>query len=273
MSRAFLIAQISDMHVRPPGELLSGRVNMSDCLARAVERVNTFEPRVDLVMFTGDLVNEGSREEYAELRRLIEPLAVPFYFMPGNHDSRELLRETFPAHSYLRIYGQHMQYTIEEFPVRIVALDTQDPGKGSGVLDAPRLDWLERTLAEARARPTIVFMHHPPFVTGMQHMDEIRCYNVEGLEQIIRANPQVERIACGHVHRTIQTRWAGTFACIAPSCAHQLSLELRDGVPARYVLEPPALLVHFWREDMGLVTHTALIEDFPGPYSFGEDEG
>lgn len=270
MSRAFLIAQLSDTHVQPPGELLSGRVNMSECLARAIERVNAFEPRIDLVMFTGDLVNEGAREEYAELKRVIEPLEVPFYFMPGNHDSREVLRETFPEHDYLRINGEHIQYAIEGFPVRIVALDTQDPGKGSGVLDDPRLDWLERKLAEARDRPTIVFMHHPPFITGMQHMDEIRCYNVERLEQIIRANPQVERIACGHVHRSIQTRWAGTFACIAPSCAHQLSLELRDGAPARYVLEPSAFFLHFWRDGMGLVTHTVLIGDFPGPYSFDE---
>jgi 3',5'-cyclic AMP phosphodiesterase CpdA len=270
MSRAFLIAQLSDTHVRPPGELLSGRVNMSECLARAVERVNRFEPRVDLVMFTGDLVNEGTREEYAELERVTEPLEVPFYFIPGNHDSREFLRETFPAHDYLRINGEHIQYVIEDFPVRIVALDTQDPGKGSGVLDDLRLDWLERKLAEVRDRPTIVFMHHPPFITGMQYMDEIRCYNVERLEQIIRANPQVERIACGHVHRSIQTRWAGTLSCIAPSCAHQLSLELRDGAPARYVLEPSAFFLHFWRDGMGLVTHTVLIGDFPGPYSFSE---
>ena len=270
MSRSFLIAQLSDTHVQRPGELLSHRVNMSDCLARAIARVNSFEPKIDLVMFTGDLVNEGNRGEYAELKRLIGALKAPFYFIPGNHDSREQLREAFPDHKYLNGGTEFIQYSLEDFPVRVIALDTLDPGKGSGILDKRRLDWLESKLGEAPTKNTIVFMHHPPFATGMQHMDEIRCYNAERLERIIRANPQVEQIACGHVHRAIQTRWAGTFACIAPSVAHQLTLELRDGAPASYVLEPSAFYLHFWRPEMGIVTHTALIDDFPGPYSFSD---
>lgn len=268
MSRTFLVAQLSDLHIQRPGKLLSGRVDMSASIARAVARVNALEPRPDLVMFTGDLVNSGSRDEYRELRRHVESLTVPFYFIPGNHDSRDLLREAFPAHAYLTANGEFIQYTLEDFPVRIVALDTMDPGKESGMLDAPRLGWIDNTLGKAPDRPTMVFMHHPPFAGGIEYMDEINCSGAESLEPIIRKHSQVELIACGHVHRPIQKRWAGTFACIAPSIAHQIALDLREDPPSRFVLEPPAFLLHMWRPDTGIVTHTAYVEQFPGPYPF-----
>jgi len=270
MSRTFLIAQLSDLHIRPPGQLLSNRVDMSQCLTRAIARVQTLEPRPDLVMFTGDLVNSGEREEYRELRRVLESLSIPFYFIPGNHDSRDLLREAFPSHDYLRANGQFMQYTLEDVPVRVIALDTLDPGKESGLLDEPRLDWLDRTLRKAPDRTTVIFMHHPPFAGGIEYMDEINCRGAEALERIIRKHSQVELIACGHVHRPIQKRWAGTFACIAPSVAHQIALDPRENPPSSYVLEPAAFLLHMWRPDTGMVTHVAYVEQFPGPYGFSE---
>lgn len=241
---------------------------MSACLARAVARVNALDPPADVVMFTGDLVNSGSRDEYRELKRLVEPLTVPFYFIPGNHDSRDLLRETFPGHAYLRSNGEFIQYSLEDFPVRIIALDTLDPGNEGGRMDGPRLGWLDSTLAHAPANPTVVFMHHPPFAGGIEYMDEINCQGADELERVIRRHPQVELIACGHVHRPIQKRWAGTFACIAPSAAHQIALDLREASPLRYVLEPSAFLLHMWRADTGVVTHIAYVEQFPGPYAF-----
>jgi Icc protein len=268
MSRPFFIAQLSDLHVQLPGQLLSGRVDMSACLARAVARVNSLDPPANLVMFTGDLVDSGSGDEYRELRRLVEPLTVPFHFIPGNHDVREVLRETFPAHAYLEANGEFIQYTLEDFPVRIIALDTLDPGQESGLMDEPRLDWIAAELSKAPNKPTIVFMHHPPFAGGIEYMDEINCRGAEAFERIIRKHPQVELIACGHVHRPIQKRWAGTFACVAPSVAHQIALDLREDPLLRFVLEPPAFLLHMWRPDTGVVTHIAYVDKFPGPYSF-----
>ncbi|MGH8727187.1 MAG: phosphodiesterase, partial [Burkholderiales bacterium] len=157
---------------------------------------------------------------------------------------------------------------IEDFPVRVIVLDTHVAGREGGLLDSSRLSWLEARLSEAPRRPTIVFMHHPPFQTGIEGMDEINCGGAGELEKIIRKNPQVERIACGHVHRPIQTRWAGTAACIAPSTAHQIALDLREHEELRYVIEPSGFLLHVWRPEMGLVTHTVWVDDFPGPYSF-----
>ena len=264
-----LIAQISDLHVSHEGALIAQSLDAGASLARAIDRLNALDPRADLVLATGDLVNSGAVYEYQRLRALLSALAIPVYLIPGNHDSRAALRQVFPDHAYLSGDGEFMQYEIAGYPIRLIALDTLDEGHEEGLLDTPRLDWLKQRLDHGRDTATIVFMHHPPFATGIGHMDLINCRGAEQLEGIIRRHPHVERLLCGHVHRPVQTRWAGTLAAIAPSTAHQINLDLRVGQPpGQYILEPPGFLLHLWRPGLGLVSHTILIDDFPGPYGF-----
>lgn len=265
-----LIAQISDLHIRREGELACGVVDTAACLARAIAHLGGLKPEPDLVLLTGDLADSGAAEEYEHLRRLLAPLAMPYYLIPGNHDDRRALRSVFNDHAYLHEHPDFAQYVISGYPLRIIMLDTLDSGNDAGLMDEPRLAWLEARLEEARTQPTIVVMHHPPFETGIVYMDRINCRGADKMEAIIRRHPQVERVLCGHVHRAIQTRWAGTAACIAPSCAHQLTLDLRedDMSPGEYILEPGGFMLHLWRPGTGLVTHTGVIGKYEGPYRF-----
>ena len=249
-----LIAQITDMHIKPPGELLYKRIDTAGFLERAVAHVAGLDPKPDIVLATGDLVDGGKPEEYALLRRLLAPLAMPVYLIPGNHDARDAMREGFPDHTYLPRTG-FLHYTIENLPVRLIALDTLIPGKGHGELCAERLDWLEARLGESD-RPTVLFMHHPPFDCGIDFFDGHRL--LEGaprLAELVRHHGNVERVMCGHVHRPIQVRWAGTMASIAPSTAHQATLDLQDGAPLSMKMEPPGIALHLWRPGTGLITH------------------
>ena len=136
-----LIAQISDMHVKADGELLYRRIDTAGYLERAVAHVNALDPRPDLVTATGDLVEGGKPEEYARLKRLLAPLAMPVHLIPGNHDARDALREVFADHAYLPSAG-FLQYTIEYQPVRLIALETLVTCKAYGALSAARLAWL-----------------------------------------------------------------------------------------------------------------------------------
>src|SRR5215475_8357402 len=160
-----LIAQISDMHVKPPGELLYKRIDTAAFLERAVAHVMALDPKPDVVLATGDLVDGGKPEEYALLRRLLAALPMPVYLIPGNHDARDPMREAFPDHAYLPKSG-FLQYVVEDLPVRLIALDTLVDGKGFGALCVDRLGWLEARLNESQ-RPTVLFMHHPPFGCGI----------------------------------------------------------------------------------------------------------
>lgn len=262
-----LIAQISDMHIKAEGRLLYNRIETAGYLERAVAHVMALDPRPDVVIATGDIVDRGRVEEYANARRLLAPLSMPVYLIPGNHDLRDEMREVFPDHAYLPKNG-FLQYAVEDLPVRLIALDTLVVGKPYGELCEERLSWLEARLAEDD-RPTVLFMHHPPFECGIAPFDASRLnFGSERFAEIVRRHPNVERVMCGHVHRPIQARWAGTVASIAPSTAHQATLDLRDGSPLSMMFEPPALALHQWRPGTGLVTHVSYIGDYEGPQPF-----
>jgi 3',5'-cyclic-AMP phosphodiesterase len=262
-----ILAQVTDMHVKVPGKRAYRRVDTAGHLARAVATLNALDPQPDLVALTGDLVDFGMPEEYAHLRAILAPLRARYLLLPGNHDDRDQLRAAFPEHDYLGKTG-FIQYAADHGPLRLVALDTVIPMRGDGELCAERLAWLERALAAAPGRPTVVMMHHPPFVTGIAHMDKQGMAGREGFAAVIARHSQVERIICGHLHRSIQCRIAHTFASTCPAPCHQVALDLRPGAPSAFVLEPPGYQLHQWIEGTGLVTHTAVIGEFDGPYPF-----
>jgi 3',5'-cyclic AMP phosphodiesterase CpdA len=255
-----VVAQISDMHLAAPGSPGDRRFRTADHLERAVAHVNALAPRPNVVLVTGDLVDRGRVEEYERLRAILDRLAMPAYLIPGNHDRRESLRRVFDHHRYLG-HGRFIQYTVDAWPVRLVALDTLVAGRSRGRLCAARLAWLDARLAEARDRPTLIFMHHPPFATGMLAMDGMGLDGIDALAAVIRRHPQVERIVAGHVHRPIVRRFAGTVACTCPATAYQVALDLPPETRLAFVVEPPACMLHVWLgEEQGLVTHVSPID-------------
>ena len=82
------------------------------------------------------------------------------------------------------------------------------PGKHHGDIDRTGLDWLRRTLASARAKPTLVMMHHPPFACGIPYMDLYRYNEPAPLAEVLGGFDNVELVVCGHVHRAMVRRWA-----------------------------------------------------------------
>ena len=176
--KPFIVGQISDLHIKTPGKLSYRVVDCAAMLARCVEEILRLPQRPDVLVVTGDLVDFGRVKEYQHLRRLLAPLPMPYYLLPGNHDERGALRSVFADHAYLAQCEPYVQYAIEDWPLRLVALDTVIPGEGGGRVDDERLAWLEETLAESK-KPTLLVMHHPPFPTLIGHMDRI---GLEGSE-------------------------------------------------------------------------------------------
>lgn len=267
-----LIAQITDFHIKARGKVAYRVVDTAACLKAAVEAVAGLDPAPDIVVGTGDLTDFGRPEEYALLRELLAPLGRPVFLVPGNHDEREAMRNAFRGDGYLPRSG-FLQYTVEDYPIRLVALDTVIPGESGGRLCDERLQWLDRTLAAAPERPTMIIMHHPPFATGIAHMDRIGLEGAEHFAAVVARHPQVERVLCGHLHRSIQARFGrNAIASTAPSTAHQVALDLTpDGAPG-FVLEPPGYQLHLWRPDNGIISHTAVIGRYAGPYPFREND-
>lgn len=256
-----LIAQISDMHVKPGGELLYGIMDTYGMLAAALADIAALDPRPDLVIASGDLVADGTPAEYAALRNLFDDLPLPYLLLPGNHDIRGNLTEAFPEQPW-DLASEFLQYAVDDYPLRLIALDTVIPGAPGGRLCAARLDWLAARLDEAPDRPTAIFMHHPPFVTGIGHMDRMGLENPSALADVLALRSQVVRILCGHLHRPIQTMLGRVPVSVAPSTCFQIQLKLDDSPGIALTREPPAYQLHIWRPDSGLVSHSAYVGDY-----------
>ena len=264
-----LIAQISDAHCRPQGVLYQGVIDSNALFEAALAQVAALRPRPDLVLFTGDLVDEGSGAEYAHARRLLDRLDLPLFALPGNHDEREAFRACFADQGYLPAKGALHYVVPAPGPVRVIALDITIPGEHHGLFDEAAEAFLEEALGREPDRPTLVMMHQPPFSCGVPYIDAYWCEGGERLAALIARFPAVERLLCGHVHRLMMRRFGGTVACTAPSTTSAIALSFDEDAQAASYAEPPGFLLHHWRPGHGMVSHLLPIGRFPGPYEFG----
>jgi 3',5'-cyclic-AMP phosphodiesterase len=275
MSAPLLIAQISDLHIKRPGVLAYGEVDTAAALTRCVATLNAFRPRPELVVISGDLADTPVAEEYEHLNRLLAPLEIGFAAVPGNHDSRELMRAALPKGGYAQSSGAlNSLHAIG--PLDLVLLDSSVPGKPHGELEAPTLAWLDATLALSSTRPALIVLHHPPFVTGIHHMDVQNLRNAGALANVLRRHPRARLVAAGHVHRAALTQFFGVPATICPAPNHAVALDLEESFPPSFKVEPPAFHLHTWfsGEQFGdLITHHVPIGDFPGPFPFFGRDG
>jgi Icc protein len=256
-----IIAQISDPHLAIPSGEAASDAPLSDgeaALHEAVVHLDQLPTRPDVVVVTGDCAHHGSVREYRQLREALKGLQVPVYVITGNHDDRSGMLDVFGVQGEQPLDG-FVQYVVEEWPVRLIALDTLLPGRDEGRLGEERLAWLEARLAEQPERPTLIVMHHPPFRVGLPVYDEIGLVDAEAFGAIIARHSHVEAIIAGHVHSTMTRRFHGTVALTCGSTRHQLVPDLQRQIGLAAVLAPPACLLHVWRAGVGLLTYVSPI--------------
>jgi 3',5'-cyclic AMP phosphodiesterase CpdA len=144
--------------------------------------------------------------------------------------------------------------------VRIIGLDTLEPGNHGGRLGATQLAWLDSTLATQTTTATAIFMHHPPFKTHMPVFDAMGCVDGDALGDVVKRHPQVQLVASGHVHRSVQTLWCGTLAIALSSATFQYPLYLQTTDQA---LRPDFITgvvgLSVWSSDGQVVAHEKLI--------------
>jgi 3',5'-cyclic AMP phosphodiesterase CpdA len=266
-----LIAQLSDLHLLEPGRMLYGRIDVESRLEAAIDAILALPEAPDAVLATGDLVESGRIAQYRNLGARLARLPMPVYLLPGNHDDRAALREAFPALAARCAPSPDgfVQYAFDVGPMRVIALDTSVPGRSHGELCDARLDWLAAELERAAGAPVLIAMHHPPFdsLIGWMDRDGLRAGR-ERLGSIVSRHPNVERIVCGHLHRAIDARFAGTIASTAPAPAHQIAMELRPDGEHCWTMEPGGWRLHAWTPATGVVSHLGFAGTFDGPHRF-----
>lgn len=264
-----LIAQISDCHVARPGHRAYGGVDTAGLLRRAVNAINALPKAPDIIVATGDLTQSGLPEEYTSFLEITADLHAPLLPVAGNHDVRGVLMEAFNLKSRFKLQPDFVQYVFEEWPVRIMVLDTVTTGSGQPSFCAARLNWVAARLAENN-HPTLIAMHHPPIPAGVAWMEPDNPDWAAKLETLISHHPNVVRVACGHVHRPVVRAWARTIVTTAQSTAYQVLPDLSAEPLRRFNHEAPGFLLHQWSKG-ALSTFTIAT---PGLYNaFNSNDG
>lgn len=254
-----LIAQISDTHYLTDGATLADRFDTAAAFDRLMNTLAQQPVQPDLILFSGDVGERATAEEYRAVGVALRALGIPVRIVPGNHDARTPMQAELA--DMIGIEPDHLCLFDDSFDVVIVGLDTSQEGQPSGHLTPQRLNWLEHTLAQVENRPVVIFMHHPPITTGFAAMDRMGL--VEGknrFAEVVKQHGKVQAIMCGHMHRAIQGRFAGVPVYVAPSASHQIAFDLREDQPYCFTQEPAQYLMHVWNENDGIISHIVPIK-------------
>ncbi len=264
-----LIAHLSDLHIAGPGKKAYGIAPTAENLALVVQHINGLVPAPDLVLVTGDITYGGGQQEVELAASLLAQLRRPCFLVPGNHDHLPSLWEGFGG-SAIPAAADFMNYTIEGHAIRLIGMDSTDPGKPGGAMDACRCDWLAARLAEKPEQPTILFMHHPPVKCGVLETDEDGFAGIDRLARVVAEYDNILRVLCGHIHLEAHAAWRHILVSTAPSMGLQLGLDLTLTRPSEFYLGAPGYQLHYYHPEKHLVSHTIFVHSMNGPYPFEE---
>lgn len=216
-----LLIQISDTHIPTPGELLYGRIDSAKHLRESVQKINRMRPLPDAVLFTGDLVEKGDRLSYQHFIELIKPLKMPAWVVPGNHDNPQIMHKAFAHTNCFPAGDLTYQYTIEDLPFRILALNSHSDGTELPEFNQQKLSWLKDQLCRSD-KPVLIAIHHPPMITGIELLDMGGSEWFQGIKSTLAEHHQVRLVICGHCHTDLSGRIGQVPVYMAPANSHQL---------------------------------------------------
>jgi len=263
-----LIVHLSDLHIAGLGKKSYGIAPTAENLIRCIKHINQLAPQPDLVLITGDITYNGVPEEAEHAAQLLSNLKFPYYIIPGNHDKRSVLREVFAKQGCPAKGPEFLNYVIEGYPIRFIALDSIVSGAAGGEICLARAEWLVDKLSKNSEQPTILFMHHPPLKCGVLETDEDGFVGADILGEIVEQYPNIQRILCGHIHLESHSRWRGTTVATAPSMGLQLGLDLALSRPSEFYLSDPGYQLHYFTPEKNLISYTIYVREVDGPYLF-----
>jgi len=179
------IVQLSDIHV--------GAQFREAVFDQVIEELNLLKP--DVVIITGDLTNEGLKEQYEKCKTLVSKINVDrIIAISGNHDYRNT--------GYLHFKKYFPFQTINELSddVVLITIGTARPDRDEGEVGHRQTLWLERTMKKYKERIKILAMHH--HLIGIPDTGSDRLTIIDAGD-VLRAtlDSDVDLVLCGHKHR------------------------------------------------------------------------
>lgn len=246
-----IIAQISDTHLSLDSPGSDQRIRD---LARTIADINALEPRPDAIVHTGDIAHNGRPEEYAQAAAILSRARSPVYVMAGNKDDRANLRATFAAYGYLSNRSAFVDYSVEDLPVRLIALDTLSTSSNKGDFCSARVERLIGMIDAEVTKPIAVLAHHPPFEVTVGP-DPVNFVTPDAMFMLVRAlqhSGRVIAVFSGHVHRAT-SGYVGTIPALVAPC---IATSLRRGDYPPAIKSRPVYYLHRFDPDSGFSTES-----------------
>ena len=248
---SFSILHFSDTHIQEPGRSLKTGVVGADALVSSIKKAQRVQSSFDAILISGDLVDSGGEAQYQELLTVLEHSSIeaPVFWCLGNHDARAAFRKVFSnwlqGSSLSDLHSHFLQYTAVLFrdngqTVRMVVMDTLEPGHDEGHLCAERIGWLNAVIKRYPADRLLLVMHHLPFLTGSALFDSMVLQERDALRDCLRGHSNIERVVCGHFHRACVADLSGIPVVVCPSTAHAYPLQYQGGAKEPLVIDEPA---------------------------------
>ncbi len=217
------LIQISDTHIVRADELLHGKVDSYAALRTVLEQIEASTLQIGALLLTGDLADSGDLLAYQRLRDLVEPaaarLGTPVLYAVGNHDSRGSFRAGLLG---AEPTAEPYDYVHWIDDLRIIVLDTTQPGEHGGFLSTAQLRWLADELATPAAAGTILALHHPPVPSPIPMVNTLLLAEPEKLADVL-AGSDVKIVLAGHAHHSSAGIIGGVPVWVAGATAYRAS--------------------------------------------------
>ena len=187
-AQEFKFAFVTDTHI--------GASTSEEDLQRTVADINSL-PDIDFALITGDVTEMGTDEEIAKAHEILEQLEIPYYTVPGNHDTGW---SESGGVSFIKQFGDD-KFVFEHEGYKFIG-NASGPyvRMSDGHIPRDATVWLDKVLAETPKEQPIIFINHYPLDNSLDNWydatDRLKQYNTQFA-------------ICGHGHRNRKLDFEG----------------------------------------------------------------
>lgn len=210
------ILHITDTHLFADNRCALLGVNSNASFLSVIDEIKKQNKQYDLIVATGDFVQDGTKEAYARFAKQIKKFDAPCVWLAGNHDNFAYMQEVFRhyqlAENKIILLGDKWL---------IILLNSQVVGRAYGFLPESELSFLKNNLEHYSNRSALVFLHHHPITSSCQWLDQHILKNSTELEKIIQNYPMIKGLGWGHIHQQRDLKWHNCTTFSTPSTCVQ----------------------------------------------------
>lgn len=215
IAKPLRILHLSDPHLHASRAAHMRGVNTDASLVASLAHALADPHRPELILATGDLVQDESRQGYERFRELLGKPGIPVHCLPGNHDLLTAMQAVL-SEAPFQFCGLG-----DYSPWRLILLNSRMAGDDGGFLDRQELQRLQQALTTHREGPVLVALHHQPVAMGSRWLDTVGLRNADELFALVDSHPQVRAIVWGHVHQASDRLRNGVHLISTPSTCAQ----------------------------------------------------